>query len=75
MGKYYSKVIIEAVQYLNYNADEVIQFTGGKAEKQKIYSSLKMGEKLIGIGDYVVNDNGVLTVLHPHHFESKYKPI
>lgn len=75
MGKYYSKEVFEAVQYLNYNKQEVIEFTNGEAKEQPIYSSLILGKKLIGIGDYVVKENGKYAVYHPHTFESKYHKI
>jgi hypothetical protein len=75
MPKFYTQYIVDAIQYLSYNAEEVIQFTEGQATKQPIYSSLLLNENKIGVGDYVVKDNGKLIVMHPHQFEAKYKPI
>lgn len=75
MPKFYTQYIVDAIQYLSYNAKEVIDFTDGKATTQPIYSSLLLDEVKIGVGDYVVKDNGKLIVMHPHQFESKYKKI
>lgn len=70
-----SKAVYNAIQYLGDNADEVIEFTYGEAEKQPVYSSLLFRKIKIEIDNYVVNDTGVLIVLPPNRFESMYQQI
>lgn len=76
MPKYFTEHIVDAIQYLEHNHKEIIDFLNEKsAVKNVVYSSLKWKGKNIEYGDWVVNDNGIIEIMKPNHFENKYKPL
>ena len=73
--KYFSKNIVEAVQYIGTNIQEVIVFTNNTVKKDTIHSSLVGLHKIIEIGDYVVKAEKGFEIYPPNHFENKFTKL
>ncbi len=73
--KYFSKNIVEAVQYLGNNTQEMIDFTNNQVVKHEIYSCLVGLHKNIETGDYVVKTESGFEVYTPNHFENKFTKL
>ena len=73
--KYFSKNIVDAVQYLGQNIEEVIVFTDNAVKKDTIHSSLVGLHKIIEIGDYVVKTETGFEIYPPNIFENKFTKL
>lgn len=72
--KYYKKSFVDAMQYTGNNMQEVILFTNNLVKKHPVYSLLENEQEGLKIqhGDYVVKENGTITIVGPHLFERNF---
>jgi len=73
--KYFSKNIVEAIQYIGPNIQEVIVFTDNTVKKHPIHSCLFGLDKIIEIGDYVVKTEKGFEIYPPNQFENKFTKL
>lgn len=75
MQKFYSKNIINALQYTQGNREEVIQFSKNTLVKHVIYSRLENEKIQLEIGDYLFYENNELVALRSNLFEQKFTKL